>query len=46
MQLIGEMLDNTAKAYPDYVAMIFEGASWSYQKLIGQVKKMIQAYIF
>ena len=30
MQLIGEMLDNTAKACPDNVAMIFEDSSWSY----------------
>lgn len=33
MQLIGEMLDNTVKAYSDKPAMIFEASTWSYAKL-------------
>jgi non-ribosomal peptide synthetase component E (peptide arylation enzyme) len=45
MQPFGEILDNTAKACPDNVTMIFEGSSWSYKKLNEQIKKMIQAHI-
>ena len=33
MQLIGEMLDNTVKAYSEKSAMIFEESTWSYEKL-------------
>jgi long-chain acyl-CoA synthetase len=33
MQLIGEMLDNTVKAYSEKSAMIFEASTWSYAKL-------------
>ena len=33
MQLIGEMLNNTVKAYPEKSAMIFGASTWSYQKL-------------
>jgi long-chain acyl-CoA synthetase len=40
MQLIGAMLDNTAKAYPDNVAMIFEESSWSYRKLNETINRL------
>lgn len=33
MQLIGEMLDNTVKAYSEKSALIFEASTWSYAKL-------------
>ena len=33
MQLIGEMLNNTVKAYSEKTAMIFEESTWSYEKL-------------
>jgi long-chain acyl-CoA synthetase len=33
MQLIGEMLDNTVKAYSEKSAIIFEASTWSYAKL-------------
>lgn len=40
MQLIGTMLDNTAKAYPDKTAMIFEDSSWSYQELNQTINRL------
>jgi non-ribosomal peptide synthetase component E (peptide arylation enzyme) len=40
MQLIGEMLDNTVKAYPEKLAMIFEASTWSYAKLNEKINIM------
>jgi long-chain acyl-CoA synthetase len=40
MQLIGEMLNNTVKAYPEKLAMIFEASTWSYAKLNEKINIM------
>ena len=40
MQLIGEMFDNTVKAYPKKIAMIFQASTWSYEKLNSDINRM------
>ena len=40
MQLIGEMLDNTTKAYPDQIAMVYEGAEWTYHDLNRRINRL------
>jgi len=40
MQLIGEMLDNTVKAYSEKPAMIFEACTWSYAQLIEKINRL------
>ena len=39
MQLIGEMLDNTVKAYPDREAVVFEDLKWTYAQFLREVNK-------
>jgi len=45
MQLIGEMLDNTVRAYPTKVAIIFEESTWSYDKLNENINRMASGLI-
>ena len=40
MQLIGEMLDNTTKAFPDQTAMVYEGAEWAYRDLNRRINRL------
>ena len=40
MQLIGEMIDSTAKAYPDSTALVYEGEAWTYDHLNRQINRL------
>ncbi|MBW2433974.1 MAG: hypothetical protein JRF36_10235, partial [Deltaproteobacteria bacterium] len=40
MQLIGEMFNNTVKAYADKSALIFEASTWSYATLNEKINRL------
>jgi long-chain acyl-CoA synthetase len=40
MQPIGEMLERTARSYPDNAAIVFENSAWTYQELNEAVNRL------